>query len=99
MVFLGALNLTREAADNSKRINSNHLKTQEIVTDAERQCRRTEKLFSKPSTPEEGQRIKDFVSEQKKNEKMLNDLNEQIANYEGHIPSLNDMVCLFLLGK
>uniref|UniRef100_A0A1B6DHB4 Laminin subunit beta-2 n=1 Tax=Clastoptera arizonana TaxID=38151 RepID=A0A1B6DHB4_9HEMI len=86
----GALNLTREAAETSKRISSNHLKIHDIINDAERQCRRTENLFP---TPGVGQRINDFDQSVKKNKEMITQMNEELEKYEDEIPTLNDLVC------
>jgi len=81
----GALNLTREAAENSRRTQAKGSATQEEIAKAERQCKRTEALVGRTSSQ--------FTQGQQDNARAVSKLDEDIGQLERNIPELNNQVC------
>lgn len=81
----GALALTRESHELSKKIKVESIAMEKQIDDAERQCRRTEKLVTNT--------FQQFTQGQEENEKSLQRLNEKISGLEKNLPDLNELIC------
>lgn len=81
----GALNLTRDAAESSKRTHEKSAETQALVTDAERQCKRTEALVGRTATQ--------FAQAQEDIDRQLRQLDRNMTQLESEIPDLNNQIC------
>lgn len=84
IICAGALNLTREAAGNLQRTQEKGSKTQDEITKAEQQCKRTEVLFSRKSS--------EFDLGQKDNRNAVEKLDQIMSELEHNIPELNNQV-------
>lgn len=83
-ICAGALNLTREAAENSRRTQAKVLETQDEIAKAEQQCKRTEILVNRSSSK--------FFQDQQDNKKAVKKLDQDMSELEHSIPDLNDQV-------
>ncbi|XP_054279344.1 laminin subunit beta-1 [Macrosteles quadrilineatus] len=81
----GALNLTREAAENSRRTQAKGVETEAEIVKAERQCKRTDALVGRTSSQ--------FTQGQQDNAQTAHKLDEDISQLEKTIPDLNEQVC------
>ncbi|XP_046407142.1 laminin subunit beta-1 isoform X2 [Ischnura elegans] len=81
----GALNLTQEAFKKAEEAKDKIGKAELVITDAERQCRRTEALLSRNQD-----QFQDNLNE---NEQLLASLGDKLAELENVIPDLNEHVC------
>jgi hypothetical protein len=85
-VFLGALNLTKEAYEKAKTLKMKETVQDTLLGDVERQCKRTETFF--------GRNVNSFNQGIKDNENTLIRLNEEMNNLNQEIPKLNQQVRL-----
>lgn len=83
-MFLGALNLTRQASHRSRQAQQEAERTKELSAEAEKLCRRTENLVGKSS--ERFQQLQDD------NSKELINLSEKLEKLEDMMPDLNKQV-------
>lgn len=81
----GALNLTRQAWQKAGILTHLDVETQELSTNAERQCRRTEALVNRSSI--------EFDALQEQNENALDQYLLDLQNLTAKIPDLNEQVC------
>lgn len=81
----GALNLTREAGENSKKVYLIEKNTSALLLEADRQCRRTEYFLNKENDS--------FTSAELKNEQERQNLEFTISQLEKKIPDLNHKMC------
>lgn len=86
--FAGALNLTREAYTRAQLVKSVNAKTEEIIADAERSCKKTDSIMSKYSDQ--------FTKGLQENDNNLQKLSKDMSLLEVQIPSLNKKVILFM---
>lgn len=83
-IYAGALNLTREAAENSRRTQAKGRETQDEITKAEQQCKRTEALVGRKSS--------EFFQGQQDNTIAVEKLDQNMSELEHSIPDLNNQV-------
>lgn len=86
MVFLGALNLTRQASHRSRQAQQEAERTKDLSAEAERLCKRTENMVGKSSDR--------YQQIQEDNSKELENLSEKLAKLEDMVPDLNKQVCV-----
>lgn len=87
-IFIGALNLTREAGENSRKVYLIEKNTTALLNEADRQCRRTENFLTKDNTS--------FVNAERRNEDSKLIIEFDISQLEKKIPDLNEKVYFFL---
>lgn len=80
----GALNLTREAAENSRRTQAKVLEIQDEIAKAEQQCKRTDILVNRTSSK--------FLQGQQDNKQAVENLDQDMSELEHSIPDLNNQV-------
>lgn len=81
----GALNLTKDAYNKALHLQAKNRKTEDIVNEADRSCKRTDMLL---------QRSSNFNNEVlEADDKKLSELTKYVNNLEAEIPSLNQQVC------
>lgn len=83
-ICAGALNLTREASENSRRTQAKVLETQDEIAKAEQQCKRTDILVNRSSSK--------FLQDQQDNKKAVEKLDQDMSELEHSIPDLNNQV-------
>jgi coxsackievirus/adenovirus receptor len=81
----GALNLTRAAWGRVTALEEDKTQIQNLNTEAERQCRRTEAMIERSKT--------DFETLSEKNEQALSNFNDDILVLQADIPDLNSKMC------
>lgn len=80
----GALNLTREAYHRAQQVKNKNINTQNIVSEADRSCKKTETVMTKYSSQ--------FTQGLQENDNNLQKLSNYVSSLEMKIPGLNQQV-------